>query len=427
MADSTSSSEVGKKIRVKKSRNCRRRSLDAKQMIASAATCSMNITSNFLDEGKTKKIIGIKEVTSCEATKPAVSVKECNIDDHDLQDYKQLNSEKSSFPPSISSYKEKQVLQPLGTVEAGSYGDQEDEDKSPMSKSHGMISVIGRRRVMEDAVTMVPGIAVGEFGSYDLFAVYDGHGGARVANACRDRMHQLVAKEVKKGERIGGGKGLEYWEKLMVACFEKMDEELMINDGGGGGEGEMGKEATSIKNMGSTAVVVMVGKEEVVVANCGDSRAVLCRGGVAVPLSHDHKPDRPDERERVEAAGGRVINWNGSRVLGVLATSRSIGDHYLKPFVISEPEVAVSERTDSDDFIVIATDGLWDVVTNETACEVVRKLFYGQIKRRLPDEFNGSCSAEAAAMLAELAMARGSRDNISVIVVQLKKAVSKVC
>lgn len=52
---------------------------------------------------------------------------------------------------------------------------------------------------------------------------------------------------------------------------------------------------------------------------------VLCRGDVVVPLSVDHKPDRPDEKERVEVAGGRVTDWNGSCVLGVLATSRSIG------------------------------------------------------------------------------------------------------
>ncbi|KAL3609799.1 hypothetical protein D5086_000819 [Populus alba] len=388
-------------------------------MMASAATYSINTC--FLDEGKNKNR-NIKEVTPCETTKPVTPVKESKIDD---QDFKHQNLEKYSslLPPSISSCsdKGKQVVTPLGIIEAGIDGE-EDDNKTLTCKSHGMMSVIGRRSVMEDAVTMVLGVAVGESGSYDFFAVYDGHGGARVANACRYRMHQLVAKEVEKGERVGGGKGLEYWEKLMGACFEKMDEELVIHNEGGGGEVEIGKEALSIKSMGSTAVVVMVGKEEVVVANCGDSRAVMCRGGLVVPLSHDHKPDRPDERERVEAAGGRIINWNGSRVQGVLATSRSIGDHYLKPFVISEPEVTVSERTESDEFVVIATDGLWDVVTNETACKVVKRLFDGQLKRRLPDEFSGNCSAEAAAKLAKLAMARGSRDNISVIVVQLKKS-----
>ncbi|XP_011022507.1 PREDICTED: probable protein phosphatase 2C 8 [Populus euphratica] len=240
-----------------------------------------------------------------------------------------------------------------------------------------------------DAVTMVPSVAIGEFGRYDFLAVYDGYGGARVANACSDRIHQLVAKEVAKGERIGWGKGLEYWKKLMGACFEKIDEELMLDNESGGGDVETGKGVLSVKNMGSTAVVVMVGKEEMVAGRVvGDSRAVMCRSGVAVPSAHDHKPDRPDERERVEAEGGRVMNWNGSRVVGVLATSRSIGDQYLKPFVISEPEVTASERTDSDEFIVMATDGLWHAFTNEVACEVVRKLFDGQIKRRIPEEYN---------------------------------------
>ncbi|EYU37393.1 hypothetical protein MIMGU_mgv1a023042mg, partial [Erythranthe guttata] len=69
--------------------------------------------------------------------------------------------------------------------------------------------------------------------------------------------------------------------------------------------------------------VVLVGEEEIVVAHCGDSRVVLSRGGVAVPISIDHKPDREDEKERIEAAGGQVINYNGWRVQGVLATSRS--------------------------------------------------------------------------------------------------------
>lgn len=93
----------------------------------------------------------------------------------------------------------------------------------------------------------------------------------------------------------------------------------------------------------------------------------------------------------------------------------------MKPYVISEPEVSVYERTESDAFIIIASDGLWDVVSNEFACEVVRRCFDGQIKRTLREGLTGSTAAEAAALLAELAMARGSKDNISVIVVDLKK------
>ena len=77
---------------------------------------------------------------------------------------------------------------------------------------------------------------------------------------------------------------------------------------------------------GSTAVVAVVTSEYIIVANCGDSRAVLCRGGRAIPLSCDHKPDRPDELARIEAAGGRVVFVNGARVEGILAMSRAIGN-----------------------------------------------------------------------------------------------------
>ena len=96
----------------------------------------------------------------------------------------------------------------------------------------------------------------------------------------------------------------------------------------------------------------------------------------------------------------------------------------MKPYIISKPEVSVTERTKSDTFVVLASDGLWDVVSNEIACEVVERYLDGQIKMRfsdLPKGCTGDRAAEAAAMLAELAMARGSTDNISVIVVELKR------
>ncbi|MBA0582209.1 hypothetical protein Gorai_024360 [Gossypium raimondii] len=245
-----------------------------------------------------------------------------------------------------------------------------------------------------------------------FFVVYDDHGGAGVANACRDRMHRLVVKEVQERTRGGGGGGRKGvgWEKVMSTCFEKMDEEVTgVECGTTAAVDEV------METMGSMAVVMLVSREEVVVANCGDSRAVLCRAGTAVAL--------PDEWERVEAAGGRVININGNRILGALATSRSIGDRYLKLYVISKPEVSVIERTKSDTFVILASDGLWDVVSNELACEVVKRYLDGHIKITF-SEHNDGCSgnhaAEAAAMLAELAVARGSTDNISVIVVELK-------
>uniref|UniRef100_A0A5K0WAP3 PPM-type phosphatase domain-containing protein n=1 Tax=Nymphaea colorata TaxID=210225 RepID=A0A5K0WAP3_9MAGN len=158
------------------------------------------------------------------------------------------------------------------------------------------------------------------------------------------------------------------------------------------------------------------------------------------------QPERPDEMERVEAAGGKIINCDGYRVLGVLATSRSIGtlafdygwilaailpsltinfagDGYLKPYVISVPEVTVTNRTAKDEFLVLASDGLWDVMSNELVCRVARRCLSGAAKKRLPtaEPLAGRTrSALAAATLAELALNRGSYDNISVVVVDLK-------
>ncbi|XP_066366783.1 protein phosphatase 2C 51-like isoform X2 [Miscanthus floridulus] len=308
----------------------------------------------------------------------------------------------------------------------------------PSRLSHGAVSVIGRRREMEDAFAVAlsflasdPSSAGAKDGTeggqeQDFFAVYDGHGSARVAEACRERMHVVLAEEV--GLRRGVGSDLP-WEEAMAASFARVDGEVT---GGfapppkpppqqAAADDDAGAGNLPYRTVGSTAVVAVVGQRRIVVANCGDSRAVLSRGGVAVPLSTDHKPDRPDEMQRVEAAGGRVINWNGYRVLGVLATSRSIGDYYLKPYVSAEPEVTVVDRTEQDEFLILASDGLWDVVSNEVACKIARNCLSGRAASKFPESVTGCTAADTAALLTELAMSRGSRDNISVVVVELQR------
>ncbi|KAK3161454.1 hypothetical protein QOZ80_1BG0077300 [Eleusine coracana subsp. coracana] len=310
--------------------------------------------------------------------------------------------------------------------------------KVPACLSHGAVSVIGRRREMEDAVAIaapfLPATSAGveveekgggkmEEGDEGFFAVFDGHGGSRVAEACRERMHVVLAEEVERLRRLDlsvsgddlqqDGAAAARWKEAMASCFARVDGEVAEDDE----EEDAGEQQT----VGSTAVVAVVGPRRIVVANCGDSRAVLSRGGVAVPLSCDHKPDRPDELERVEAAGGRVINWNGYRVLGVLATSRSIGDYYLKPYVTAEPEVTVMDRTDKDEFLILASDGLWDVVSNEVACKIARNCLSGLAASKFPESVSGSSAADAAALLVELAISRGSDDNISVVVVELRR------
>ncbi|XP_072997000.1 probable protein phosphatase 2C 9 [Typha latifolia] len=294
---------------------------------------------------------------------------------------------------------------------------------------YGVTSVCGRRRDMEDTVSIRPDFVQRATGRYHFFGVFDGHGCSHVAESCRQRMYGMVAEEVKS---LGSSDTLPQggWKLLMEKSFSRMDAEAVgcCTIDGRPRKSNCRCELLTPKceHVGSTAVVAVVGPTQIVVANCGDSRAVLSRKGVPIPLSTDHKPDRPDELQRIHAAGGRVIYWDGARVLGVLAMSRAIGDGYLKPFVISEPEVTVAERGEEDECLILASDGLWDVVTNEMACEIVRVCLRNSTppeEGKWEDNGRGSdkACAEAAVLLTKLALARQSADNVSVVVVDLRQ------
>ncbi|KAM7492004.1 hypothetical protein LguiA_034925 [Lonicera macranthoides] len=297
----------------------------------------------------------------------------------------------------------------------------------------GLTSVCGRRRDMEDAVAVHPSFCSTDrqkSSDVHFYGVYDGHGCSHVAMKCKDRMHEIVKEELENGEERCR------WNDAMKQSFSRMDEEITEwsnNAGVSNSNCRCELQTPQCDAVGSTAVVAVVTPEKLIVSNCGDSRAVLCRKGVAIPLSSDHKPDRPDELQRIEEAGGRVIYWDGARVLGVLAMSRAIGDNYLKPYVIPEPEVTVTDRTVEDEFLILASDGLWDVVSNETACGVAMMCLRGQkppSPPRSPGGNDGSMAAgecsdkacsDASILLTKLALARHSADNVSVVVVDLKK------
>ncbi|XP_065851477.1 protein phosphatase 2C 56 [Euphorbia lathyris] len=293
----------------------------------------------------------------------------------------------------------------------------------------GFTCICGRRREMEDAFAAVPHflqtpsqmLMNHKLGcsSAHFFGVYDGHGGAQVADYCSKRVHLALAEEIETAKAgLSENSWQDQWENALSNCFKKVDAET----------GEGGEEIAP-ETAGSTAVVSVVSPSHVIVANCGDSRAVLCRGKVAMPLSVDHKPDREDEYARIEAAGGKIISWNGSRVFGVLAMSRSIGDKYLKPWIIPDPEVTFTARAKEDECLILASDGLWDVITDQEACDIARRrilLWHKKNADTLSVENNSDddgvdpAAQAAAEYLSKLALQKGSKDNITVIVVDLK-------
>lgn len=303
-------------------------------------------------------------------------------------------------------------------TKSGTDDESSEDEECP---KYGVTSVCGRRRDMEDSVSLRPFFSPEGF---HYFGVFDGHGCSHVATMCKERLHEILNEEINEGDDT------LHWRALMESGFARMDEEVFRRS-----------QASQTFNcrcelqtphcdaVGSTAVIAILTRNKIVVSNCGDSRAVLCRSGVAIPLSSDHKPDRPDELLRVESKGGRVIYWDGPRVLGVLAMSRAIGDYYLKPFVISVPEVTVTDRSDDDECLILASDGLWDVVSNETACGVVKMCLKSQTPPTPPGSPGGYVTADgsdracsdASILLTKLALARHSADNVSVVVLDLRK------
>ncbi|XP_010415374.1 PREDICTED: probable protein phosphatase 2C 14 [Camelina sativa] len=225
----------------------------------------------------------------------------------------------------------------------------------------GLVSRKGKKKFMEDSHRVVPCLLGNS--KKGFFGVYDGHGGGKAAEFVAENLHKHVLEMMKKNCK-------EKDEKVEAfkAAYLRTDRDFL----------EQGVVS------GACCVTALIQDQEMIVSNLGDCRAVLCRAGVAEALTADHKAGRDDEKLRIESQGGYVDLHRGAwRVNGTLAVSRSIGDANLKKWVIAEPETRILKLEQDMEFLVLASDGLWDVVSNQDAVDTVLHVL---AQRKTPTE-----------------------------------------
>ncbi|XP_057341669.1 probable protein phosphatase 2C T23F11.1 [Microplitis mediator] len=206
-----------------------------------------------------------------------------------------------------------------------------------------------------------------------FFAVYDGHGGATMSQHAGKHLHDYIIKtrEYKEGKIV----------EAMEQGFLQLDEAMQADA------------ALRAERAGTTVIAILIKDNILYSANAGDSRAVASVNGRLVELSRDHKPTLEDERRRIEAAGGWV---EFNRVNGHLALSRALGDFKFKwnntktaeeQIVTAFPEVQKFEMNQDWEFIVLACDGIWDVMTSHEVVDFVRN--YIATQYNLDEESSG--------------------------------------
>ena len=201
---------------------------------------------------------------------------------------------------------------------------------------------------------------------WGFFGVFDGHGGPKVSQYCSQHLLDSILRSMEKESNLRG-MSTEDAVRGIHKGFLKLDDKLKSLP--------LGEDRS-----GTTAIVVMVSLDEIIWANCGDSRGLLCRDGKLEFATEDHKPYNEREKMRIEKAGGTV---ELQRINGNLSFSRALGDHFeykraaelpaTAQLVSPEPEITVQKRDLSkDEFIILACNGIFDVMTNEEVIAYIR-------------------------------------------------------
>ncbi|KAL2241120.1 probable protein phosphatase 2C 47 [Sesamum indicum] len=262
----------------------------------------------------------------------------------------------------------------------------------PMFRS-GSCSEMGPKPYMEDEYICVDNLSdhLGTLNAFPsagaFYGVFDGHGGRDAASFTRKNILNFITEDF----HFPGGV-----KRALKNAFVKADHAL-----------------ADAKNLdhssGTTALTALILGRTMIIANAGDSRAVLGKRGRAIELSKDHKPNCTSERLRIEKLGGVIYD---GYLNGQLSVARALGDWHMKgpkgstcP-LSSEPELEEMVLTEEDEFLIIGCDGLWDVMSSQYAVTIVRKEL---MMHNDPDK----CSR----VLVREALKRNTCDNLTVLVV----------
>lgn len=293
----------------------------------------------------------------------------------------------------------------------------------------GHASMQGYRKTMEDNHIIE---TFDSLADHTLVAVLDGHAGSgasmhiscRLLQVIEETSHWKLYCTLDDADK-GNEKGLDAISQALIQGYIDIDEELRLSD--------------FMDSSGSTAVCAVITPTHIICANVGDSRCVIgIDPAVAVTMSEDHKPSLPDEEKRVKAAGGFV---KFDRINGELAMSRALGDFQYKnkALPVSEqiitciPDIAIHKRSSLDKLVVLACDGIWDVMSNSESIsylmEIIPKIPSSDNNSSNSSNSVGNNSEESALGLAEslikLALNMGSTDNLSAIVVKLQSKLTR--
>jgi serine/threonine protein phosphatase PrpC len=260
-------------------------------------------------------------------------------------------------------------------------------------------SLQGKRPANEDQHVSILNIN-GEdpsLNNINFFGVFDGHGGKLVSKYLKDNLHRYFVKKFNKEVYTDSRKASKYFTKVFDMVQNKMKED----------------HPRAIQYCGSTACIAVHykdkdNKDRLWVANVGDSRAVKCnKRNMAEQLSHDHKPNSPEEKARIEQLGGTIefdgVDWR----VKDLSLSRAFGDLECTPYVTHLPQIYRYKISQSDRYIVFACDGLWDVLSNQDVVDYMNSM--------INKKFKGNYAKE----LAEHAINKGSLDNVTVMIYRI--------